>query len=75
MGTRTLIQVNNHYRHYKGTLYLVLALAKHSETHEAMVVYQDTTDPNKIWTRPLAMFEDDVEWQGATTKRFTHQTL
>lgn len=69
------VQIGEHYRHYKGTLYVILNLAKHSETHEAMVVYQDTTDLNKIWTRPIVMFEDDVEWQGATVKRFTFETL
>ncbi|MEK7574983.1 MAG: DUF1653 domain-containing protein [Patescibacteria group bacterium] len=63
------------YEHYKGNRpiligelsshdgnqYEVIALAKHSETHEDMVVYQNVSDSNKIWVRPLAMFLEEIE--------------
>ena len=34
------IQISKTYRHYKGNIYKVIALAKHSESLENMVVYQ-----------------------------------
>ena len=58
------------YRHYKGNIYKVLHLARHSETHEEVVVYQSVTDPEKIWVRPLGMFMEEVEWEGKTVLRF-----
>lgn len=35
------ITVGKIYRHYKGNIYKIIALGKHSETLEDMVVYQD----------------------------------
>lgn len=58
------------YRHYKGNTYKVLHIAKHSETLEDMVVYQDVNAPGKIWARPAAMWNDDVEIDGKMVKRF-----
>lgn len=58
------------YRHYKGNTYEVLHIAKHSETLEDMVVYQDVNNPDKIWARPLSMWNDDIAIDGKTVKRF-----
>lgn len=58
------------YRHYKGNTYKVLHIAKHSETLEDMVIYQDVNAPDKIWTRPASMWNDDIEIDGKTVKRF-----
>lgn len=58
------------YRHYKGNKYTVLHIAKHSETLEDMVIYQDVNDPDKIWARPVSMWNDDIEIDGKTVKRF-----
>ncbi len=49
------------YRHYKGHEYLVLYIARHSETLEELVVYQDISLPEKVWCRPLQMFLEEVE--------------
>ena len=59
------------YRHYKGTPYKVLGIARHSETEEELVVYQDTTSPEKIWARPLSMFVEVDEFNGSRQPRFT----
>ncbi len=59
------------YRHYKGGMYQVLAIATHSESLEPMVVYQSMTD-GKHWVRPLAMWNDIIEKDGKTVTRFTH---
>ena len=58
------------YRHYKGNTYKVLHIAKHSETLEDMVIYQDVNSPDKIWARPASMWNDDVEIDEETVKRF-----
>ena len=56
------------YKHYKGNIYKVIALAKHSETLEDMVVYQ-SVKTNEIWVRPKRMWSEIVDDKG--TLRFT----
>ena len=58
------------YRHFKGNLYELLELATHSETNEPMVVYRALYGERGIWVRPLAMFDETIERDGATLKRF-----
>ena len=48
------------YRHFKGNIYQIRCLAKHSETGEVMVVYQAMYDTFQIYVRPLAMFMEEV---------------
>lgn len=67
--TRT-IKVNTKYRHFKGNEYLVLYIAKHSETLEEMVVYQALYGEFGIWVRPLDMFLEQVGRQGVMIHRF-----
>jgi hypothetical protein len=58
------------YQHFKGNFYEVLHVAKHSETEELMVVYHPKNQPEKIWVRPLIMFDETIERQGKSIKRF-----
>lgn len=58
------------YRHYKGNVYNVLCIAKHSETLEDMVIYRDASDEQKIWARPLSMWDEIVCVNGENIKRF-----
>ncbi len=60
------------YRHFKGKEYEVLETARHSETLEEMVVYRARYGDFGLWIRPLAMFLEDVEHNGAITKRFLY---
>lgn len=60
------------YRHYKGKEYAVLALAKHSETGEKMVVYKQLYDNGEIWVRPASMFTEMVEYNGRKVPRFEY---
>ncbi len=49
------------YRHFKGNIYQIRCLAKHSETGEMMVVYQAMYDTFQIYVRPLAMFMEEID--------------
>jgi len=69
--TERQLRIGGKYRHFKGNEYLVLHLAKHSETEEAMVVYQALYGERDIWVRPLTMFLDQKEVNGAWVTRFT----
>ena len=54
------------WRHFKGQTYMIVTVAKHSETQDELVVYRkwDENDPmraiigshNAPWARPLDMF-------------------
>ena len=59
-----------YYRHFKGNVYCVLHIAKHSETLEDIVVYQAMYGERGIWVRPLTMFEEVIERDGRTFRRF-----
>lgn len=60
------------FRHYKGNEYIVLHIAKHTETLEELVVYCALTDDYQaaVWARPLSMFTDTVVIDGEIVKRF-----
>ena len=60
------------YRHFKGKEYEVLGLATHSETEETMVVYRPLYGEGKLWVRPAAMWNETVERNGKTYRRFTY---
>ncbi len=60
------------YRHFKGGEYEVLAVAKHSETQEEMVVYRALYGEGAVWVRPLSMWNETVERDGKTFQRFTY---
>ncbi len=49
------------YRHFKGNIYQIRCLAKHSETGEMMVVYQAMYDNFQIYVRPLDIFMEEVD--------------
>jgi hypothetical protein len=58
------------YRHYKGGLYEVMGVARHSETLEALVVYRPLYNDSGWWVRPHAMFTETVTHDGAAVPRF-----
>ncbi|HVR48425.1 MAG TPA: DUF1653 domain-containing protein [Pseudorhodoferax sp.] len=60
------------YRHYKGGLYEVLGVARHSETAEPMVLYRPLYNATGWWVRPHAMFVETVEIDGRLQPRFEH---
>ena len=59
------------YRHFKGKEYEVLFTARHSETLEEMVVYRKLYDDFSVWVRTASMWNETVERDGKTYRRFT----
>lgn len=58
------------YRHFKGNEYEVVAIAKHSETLEEMVVYKALYGDGGYWVRPASMWNETLTREGKTFKRF-----
>lgn len=50
--------MERYYKHFKGNVYQVLHIAKHSETLEEMVVYQAMYGERGIWVRPKEIYMD-----------------
>ncbi|MBQ1988588.1 MAG: DUF1653 domain-containing protein [Clostridia bacterium] len=60
------------YRHFKGNEYEVIGIAKNSETLEETVVYRALYGEKDLWVRPAYMWNETVERDGKTFKRFTY---
>lgn len=60
------------YQHYKGEEYLVLGVARHSETEESLVVYRQDYGERGLWVRPLAMFTEAVTVDRQVVPRFRY---
>jgi len=62
------------YRHHKGQFYEVIDVARHSETEELLVVYRCLYGDFSLWVRPLEMFLEMVDVDGAKVPRFARCT-
>ena len=62
------ITIGKNYKHYKGTIYKIIALARHSETNEEMIIYQSKSTGD-IWARPKEMWNNVIDEKN--TLRFT----
>lgn len=60
------------YKHFKGKEYKVIGIAKHSETLENMVIYQDLDGEREFWARPLNNFLEEVDIGGEKKPRFEY---
>lgn len=54
-------KVGECYRHFKGNRYRVLAIAKHTERTEELVVYEGLYGEHPVFARPLEMFLEQVD--------------
>ncbi|MBQ6461179.1 DUF1653 domain-containing protein [Candidatus Saccharibacteria bacterium] len=55
------IVVHGIYKHFKGDMYIVEDLARHSETDEIMVIYRALYGKNQLYVRPLELFLDLID--------------
>lgn len=58
------------YKHYKGNLYHVIGIGRHSETLEELVIYRGFYADYGIWVRSKILFESTVEHDGKILPRF-----
>ena len=60
------------YQHFKGMMYEVIDVARHSETLDEYVVYRALYGDHGLWIRPLSMFIENIERDGEIYKRFQY---
>lgn len=61
------------YRHYKGGVYHVINTAKYSENPEkGFVIYYHDGEPNKLWARPIEMWNEIIDKNGYKGPRFEY---
>lgn len=58
------------YRHFKGSIYQLLGIARHSESLEEMAVYRAVQGDGALWVRPLRMWQEQVLHEGRLQPRF-----
>ena len=65
------VEEGTRWQHYKGTVYVVIGLAVHSENLDDLVLYRGADDSGPTWARPLSMWHEEVEVDGEWVRRFT----
>lgn len=56
------------WRHYKGGIYNLIGIGKHTETREELVFYEDTE--GRLWARPKHNFFEEIDLGNTKVPRF-----
>ena len=59
---RPTVTINGYYRHFKGSIYRVIAIAKDCDNLSLKVVYQNTKN-DEVWIRDYEEFLSEVDHQ------------
>ena len=68
---RSIPKSGQKYKHFKGTIYIIICIAKDSETQKDYVIYQEENSLDKIWSREVNIFLDRIERPEYSGWRFT----
>jgi hypothetical protein len=60
------------YKHFKGGMYTVLGVARHSEDETQEFVVYKSQKTGYLWIRPLKMFLEEVDRDGYKGPRFKY---
>lgn len=66
------IQVGEVYKHFKGTYHRIIAIAKHSESLEELVIYTHM-DTDEVWARPYSSFISLVDKEKYPNSKQTYR--
>lgn len=69
LAARSIV-IGGIYQHFKGQRYKALAVARHSESLEELVVYQALYGEGGVWVRPVTMFLENIVIGGKPEPRF-----
>lgn len=64
------VRPGSKWRHYKGGEYTIVTLAVQEVDQQLAVVYSPLDHSEIAFTRPLAVWDEPVEWEGRTVTRF-----
>jgi hypothetical protein len=68
-GHEAMLPAPGRYRHFKGGEYVLITIARHTETDELVAVYRPS-DGDTVWARPLSMFLEQVSVGDEPVPRF-----
>ena len=54
------IEVGKQYKHFKGIIVKIIAIANHTERDERLVIYEHVEN-HTVWARPYDMFNSLVD--------------